>query len=207
MSSPVIKAQTLKSFGAHPIIKREVQAAHVQAEIVLDEARQRAAEIVKSAEEGAEKQLDAARQQGYAAGLAEWNQCLLAAWKARDEYIKRNETSLLQLAIQVARKIIGEELRLAPEQVVSIAREALRSAPHGRNLVLQVHPDDEAAVRGQLSRLQKSLAGSRQIEVTSNAAVARGGCLIESDFGIVDAQLETQLDVMSRALIRRMVEP
>jgi len=64
MSSPVIKAQTLKSFGAHPIIKREVQAAHVQAEIVLDEARQRAAEIVKSAEEGAEKQLDAARQQG-----------------------------------------------------------------------------------------------------------------------------------------------
>ena len=207
MSSPVIKARVLKPFGADPIIKREVQATQAQAEIVLEQARQRAAEIVKSADEGAEKQMDAARQQGYAAGLEEWNQRLLGAWKARDEYIERNEASLLQLAIQVARKIIGEELRLAPEQVVSVAREALRSAPHGGNLVLHVHADDESAVRRQLSRLHKSLGESRTIEVSSNAAVARGGCLIESDFGIVDAQLETQLDVMSRALIRRMGEP
>jgi len=207
MSSPIIKARTLKSSGSPTFIKREVQTAHEQAETVLDQARQKAAKIVQSAAEEAEKQLEAARQHGYAAGLGEWNQCLLAAWKARDEFIERNEACLLQLAIQVARKIIGEALRLAPDQVVSIAREALRSAPRGGNVVLQVHPDDEAEVRRRASSLQKSLGGARKIEVISDAAVARGGCLIESDIGIVDAQLETQLDVMSRALIRKLGEP
>jgi type III secretion protein L len=206
MSSPIIKARTLKP-SAPTFLKREVHTAHEQAETVLAEARQKAAELVKSAKEEAETRREAARQEGYAAGLGEWNKCLTAAVTARDEFIEKNEAAVVQLAIQIARKIIGDELRLAPDQVVSIAREALRSAPRAGNVTLQVHPDDEPALRRQVSRLQKSLGEGRKIELVSNADVARGGCLIASDIGIVDAQLETQLEVMSRALLRNAGEP
>lgn len=203
MPSPIIKARTLKLPAQYTTIKREVQTAHEQAESILDQARKKAAQIVQSAEEDVGKLREGAREQGYAEGLAKWNQILIVAQKARDEFLEKNEPCLVQLAIQVARKIIGEELRSAPDQVVLVAREALRSARRGRNLVLQVHPDDEDAVRRQISILHASLGGPREIEVVSSAAVARGGCMIESDIGIIDAQLETQLEVMSRTLLRR----
>jgi hypothetical protein len=49
---------------------------------------------------------------------------------------------MIRLAVRMAEKIIGEELRSRPETIVSIARECLRSVRHEHSLTLRVNPKE-----------------------------------------------------------------
>jgi type III secretion protein L len=125
-----------------------------------------------------------ARRRGEEEGLARYIAAI-------ERFYAGAEPEMIRLATAIARKIVGEELRTSPEAIVSIVREAL-TAGRGERIVIRVHPSAVGLVR-------KSVGPGMQ--VTASESVAPGGCVIESEFGIVDAQLDTQLRVIERALL------
>jgi type III secretion protein L len=125
-----------------------------------------------------------ARREGEAEGLARY----LAAI---DRFYAGAEPEMVRLATAIARKIVGEELRTSPEAIVAIVREALATVRQGKQIVIKVHPSAAALVRESVGA---------DMRVVPSEGVAPGGCVIESEFGIVDAQLDTQLRVIERAL-------
>jgi type III secretion protein L len=155
------------------LIKKETYTA------VLD-----AATIVRDAESHADAIREEARSRGEEEGLARYIVAI-------ERFYANAEPEMIRLATAIARKIIGEELRTSPETIVAIVREAL-AAGRGQRIVIRVHPSAAALVR-------KSVGA--EIQVAASESVAPGGCVIESEFGIVDAQLETQLRVIERALL------
>lgn len=96
--------------------------------------------------------------------------------------------SLAAAATQIARQVVRTELRTHPELVAVVAREAVASLLlSARHVTLQVHPDDLPLVlQGASDELERR--GARAV---ANPTLARGGCLVESDVGAVDAQIET----------------
>jgi type III secretion protein L len=199
--SNLIKARTLDPGGEPVIIRRTVQAAQTQADEIVVAAQQEAAEILEDARLEAEQLKKTAKQDGYQNGLAEWNQVLASAWKARDEYLAQNEPAALQLAVRVAGKLLGEELAASPEKIASIVCEALKATQRARTFVVQAHPADVPLLQERLARLRTVVGPAREIEVISSTALSRGDCVIESDIGIIDARLETQLELMEKALV------
>ena len=144
MSSSVIKARTLESLDRRVVIKRNVELARQQATEIAARAQKEAERIVAEARREAEELLDSAKRDGYESGLAYWNEMLAAARQSRDDYIARNEPALLQLAVRIAEKLIGEELSASPEKIVTVVREALCSVARAKSVVLQLHPADGA---------------------------------------------------------------
>lgn len=203
MSSSVIKARTLESLDRRVVIKRNVELARQQATEIAARAQKEAERIVAEARREAEELLDSAKRDGYESGLAYWNEMLAAARQSRDDYIARNEPALLQLAVRIAEKLIGEELSASPEKIVTVVREALCSVARAKSVVLQLHPADAAVLEEHMSVLRGAAGPKREIEIVSNASLARGDCVIESDIGIIDARLETQLRNMERALTEK----
>lgn len=92
-------------------------------------------------------------------------------------------------ATHLARQIVRSELTTRPELVAQVAHEAvdtlLLSAQH---ITLRVHPDDHAFV----AQGAADVLAARGTRLLSDPAMARGGCLVESDIGVIDASLETR---------------
>ena len=97
----------------------------------------------------------------------------------------------------MAERLIGESLALDPAKIVAIANQALGSARQARRIALKAHPDDAEALRREIARL--GLEGAA-IEIHVEPARSRGSLLLETDLGILDADLSIQLDRLARSL-------
>ncbi len=201
MASNVIKAHTLQTLNRSVVIKREILWARQRGDEIVAQAERQKEQIIAEAQQWAEELLHAAQQKGYGSGLDQWNETLAAAWKSRDTYIAENEAALLKLAVHMAGKLVGEELRTAPETIGTMVREALRSARRGKSFTIQVHPADAPFLEKRMESLRAATGTMREVEISSNDLLSRGDCIIESDIGVIDARLETQLACLERALI------
>jgi type III secretion protein L len=205
MDEKILKADTISEKvlgGAPKILKREVYEATREARDLISAAQEKARLIVDGAERERDRIHAEARQQGNAEGLAEWNDILARMRQRAEDLTKVWEESMLRLSVHIARKIIGEELRLHPEAIVAIVREVLNGTRTGKRLAIQVNEAEAQYVRSQIEPLKQFLGGGGDIEVVVSAHVPPGGCVIESELGIIDARLDTQLKCLEDALVR-----
>jgi type III secretion protein L len=204
VSASVIKGSAFDGvrIGSGATIKKDVYDAHLQAHQMVDDAQLEAQQLVREAQQQSSAITEAARQQGYEAGLTEWNEILIRARRAYDDVVSQNESQLVRLAVKIAEKVIGEELRTDPDTIVKIVREALKSARRDRSVLVEVNPEHESVLRSRTESLRSSLGSDQEIRIIPNPAVPPGGCVVQSEIGIIDAKLETQLKCMERALLR-----
>jgi type III secretion protein L len=184
------------------VIKKEVFSAAVEAQSIIEAARREADRLVREAESRRDGVWEEARRAGYEEGLTRWNESVVQAVGAHDRLLKDSEQALVRLAVRIAEKIIGGHLQSAPDAVVEIVREALKSIRSEKNLVIQVNPEHVETLRQSIHRLHDLLGSGCQVKVVANAAISPGGCIVESELGVIDAQLETQLKCLEEALLR-----
>ena len=171
-------------------------------EAPVEDARKAAARIVAEAQTDAARLRAQAVADGREAGLAEVTE-LVAGARAESARARREaEPELRALAVKIAEKILGRELSLRPDAVADVAHEALRAAGEPEQLLIRAHPDDVAALERERPRLIERLREERVLIVRADAQVARGGCVLETPLGVVDARLTTQLQAIERALMK-----
>jgi flagellar biosynthesis/type III secretory pathway protein FliH len=69
-------------------------------------------------------------------------------------------------------------------------------------LKIRVPADDLELVRKRIVLLREAAGPNRSIEVAGDSAISAGGCVVESEYGVIDARLETQLRCMEEVLLR-----
>ena len=129
-------------------------------------------------------------KQGYSqqvsAQLGEWLENFDAQLLAMEG---RMAQAVADTAVLLAARVLRSELKAHPEHVLEVARQALDALMLGaRHVVVQVHPDDLPLVAQGLQELLQA----RGARLVAQPQLQRGGCLIESDLGQVDARLETR---------------
>ncbi|TAN77776.1 MAG: flagellar assembly protein FliH [Gallionella sp.] len=136
------------------------------------------------------------REAGYAAGIQQARgeaaqihallQNLQGALNQVDEQVAQ---SLLDLSLEVARKMVGETLQVKPEVILKIVGDAISSLPHfNQNAHLILHPDDAELVRRQMGE-QLAHAGWK---IFTDTQIRRGGCRVETAHSQVDATTEAR---------------
>ncbi len=207
MPSSVMKAGAITDIPSVTagvrVVKRQVYDAGEEARRMVAKASEIAAAILADAEAHRAAIFEESRQKGYQEGLANWNEVVADALHAKEEYLADAESDVLRLSVRIAGKIIGEQLRLEPGTIASIVREALRSAPRERRLMIQVNPSEVDAANRHLRKvLEGATFQPPEIEIAGVESVAPGGCIIVSELGRVDAQLATQLQSIERVLLK-----
>jgi flagellar assembly protein FliH len=92
-------------------------------------------------------------------------------------------------ATHLARQIVRTELATEPARIAMVAHEALDTLLlSARHITLRVHPDDHALV----AQGAAEVLAARGARLLSDGAMTRGGCLVESDIGVIDASIETR---------------
>lgn len=129
-------------------------------------------------------------KQSYAAQITAQVGQIAQAFQAQLELLEQQLAgALAAVACDIARQVVRTELQTRPALVEAVAQEALSTLLHSaRHVQVHVHPEDHALLveRGQLD------LESRNARLVADASVTRGGCIVESDIGTVDAAIETR---------------
>ena len=187
------------SAGTRRIEAAEFNAAE-RARAIVAEAEARARELLEAAQAERERIRADAAEQGRAEGLARAGATLVAAAAARDRRLAGAEREVVALALDVARKVLGRELAQDPGAVADLAAQALAVARDRREVTLRVNPEDADAIRAAAGRLGALLARAPGLDVREDPAVERGGAVVETEAGRVDARVEAQLAALARAI-------
>jgi flagellum-specific ATP synthase len=113
------------------------------------------------------------------------------------EAIKRDG---LTIAAAMAQRIIEHEIQHHPEYCRQIFRNALDMANGHAHLKIKIHPDDENEINRMIADEYSETGIAGKIEVIKDRAMLRGGCLVETDFGVIDARIDQQLATFSNNL-------
>jgi flagellar assembly protein FliH len=105
----------------------------------------------------------------------------------------RLEAHAVDLALFLAEKVLGGALAIEPERVTEAVRGALRGIVERERVTVLVHPDDLEMVRGAIDDIRASLGGIEHCEVQAERRVSRGGAIVRTPDGDVDARVETKL--------------
>lgn len=178
------------------IIPSQVVEAHERARQLIAAAETRAREIVGNAEAELERLKAEARRTGRELALAEVSAQALALSRAEAALDERALGRSTELSRLLAERLLGEALELEPARVVSLARAALAEARGARSVTIVAHPDD-------ISELERALRQGELERVTRlipNAERGRGSLRLETEIGVLDAELSVQLDRLVAAL-------
>jgi flagellar assembly protein FliH len=178
-------------------------------------ATERAAQIVARAEaEAAAIRAEAerlGREEGFAAGLAEARERLvpgeaaLAAAAAevraaQERLAAALEEQAVALALALADKVLSAALEVRPELVIEVVKGALRRVVERGRLTVQVNPGDLEVVSASLDRIEGSFGAVEQLELAGERRVPRGGCVVRTPEGELDATLPEQLERAAEVL-------
>lgn len=140
---------------------------------------------------------EAARAEGYAEGLAAGRQEAEQACgrmkqladsfgNTLDNFDFRLSDMLLALSLDVARQVVAGELAARPERILDVVNLALKQmAESTREARLLLNPEDAALVRPQLD----AVLDKNRLRIVEDVRIVRGGCLIETPQGDIDATL------------------
>jgi type III secretion protein L len=184
------------------VTKHQVVDARQEAHEILSAAEMEATTIRENAVAFATETREKAYREGYEAALLEWNTLLLEAHEKRDHVLANVERDVLRLAVKIAGKIIGRELTRDKAAIAEIVANALRHARRNEMITIRVNPGDLTSLEANREKLDPG-GRAHFIDIVGDPRVSAGGCIIESESGAIDAQLETQLRVLERALLAR----
>ena len=179
------------------VLKASEAAVLLEANAVLDAARERVADMERKAGEAYERRREEGYRDGVEEGRLEHAEKVMETVLSSVEYIEGIEATLVNVVAVAVRKVIGDE----NERIVRIVRNALVTVRNQQHVTIRVAPADEKAVREGLASMLASVPGGASfLDVVPDARLERGACLLESELGVVDASLETQLKALENAL-------
>lgn len=169
-----------------------VSAALSQAQSIVEAAEKRAQQL----EEEAKKSYAEAKELGYQEGLESGKaQALNEAVRLIEETSDLHESlarEAANLALAIAGVVVDGEISTKPERVIQIALRALRESVVGESVILLCNPKDVASLESASNEFRR-LAGGAAVRVEPDETIARGGCIVRSEFGEVDASIERLL--------------
>lgn len=194
--APAVAQEPAPIYGAGPAAAEPTEPAVDAAEILARRAALERDAFVKGYAQGERAGLEAGVKRTDAV-LRRLGETIDELAGLRRQILHQSEQQLVQLALALARRIVRRELAADDELLGALARVALERLGEARPATIRLHPDDFA--RSTAGRLEQWAAA--HVSVVADPTVNRGGCLVESPFGFVDASIEAQLQELAGALL------
>lgn len=119
--------------------------------------------------------------------------------KAVPQVVRETESALIGLALEAAKRIVGG-LPISAELVEAVVREALNQVQDGSEIIVQLHAEDLALLRKHDSEIFGGVPGKGPLRFVPSSEVTRGGCIIQTRFGLIDARRETKLEQLAQTV-------
>ncbi len=140
-----------------------------------------------------------AKKEGFDKGLQSLNEHILQLDKTKKELLKKYEEKILPIALKAAKKIVGEELKLNPGAITNIIKTALKPVAQHLKVKIFVNKQDLEILEKEKPKIKEILQVADTFTLEERNDIEPGGCIIETEKGIINAQLENQFRAIEAA--------
>jgi flagellar biosynthesis/type III secretory pathway protein FliH len=191
-----------------------IDMASEQAQTLVEEAGARAKTIVEEAVAQASAVSEAAHNQGFEAGREsgrhsanqEMNEMVITmrglvdmARAERHKIIESAEPEIVKLAMGIAERIVHKQVAVDRDVVIEMTKAAIGRLLEREVVTVRVHPADLERMKEHRDDVL-ALGDVKHMRIIEDQRVDRGGVIVETDSGAVDAKIATQLDEARRVL-------
>jgi flagellar assembly protein FliH len=120
--------------------------------------------------------------------------------EAVPKIIHDTESTMISLSLSVAQKLVAD-MPISTAMVEAVVRDALAQVEGTAQFTVRLHPADLELLQKFDSPLLAAGEGGQEFRFLSSPEVTRGGCLVQTQFGTVDARRETKFDLLQRTLL------
>lgn len=164
--------------------------------------------LISRAREEAQSIKEAASKEGYQAGLAqaadaieEVKNSITAFLGAKQEVFDYIAPNIMEISLDIAKKIIKREIQQDPSIILENIKEILKGlSKEETKITLKVNPTQVSLLKMEVPSLLSDNGLDAKILIVGDEDMTEGGCVVETANGVVDASIETQLSVISEAL-------
>lgn len=204
-------------------VKRQTDQAAViktdaenEAASIIQKAKDEAAKIIADAQSERDKLkndaqkegFDKGHEEGYQNGVDEVNRIiermhkiLEAVMQRRDEILQETESQIVELVILMARKVIKILSENQKNVVMANTLAALKKLRTRGTVTLRVNLDDVKLTTAHVKEFIQHVENVQGITVLEDSSVEKGGCIVETDFGSIDARISSQLTELENKIL------
>ncbi|SCA58997.1 Uncharacterized protein AB751O23_BV_00010, partial [Chlamydiales bacterium SCGC AB-751-O23] len=140
-----------------------------------------------------------AQEEGFTEGLNRWNE-QLALLEQETETVKNEmQKIIINLAMKAAKKIVGQEIEQNPKAIVGIVSNTLKPVSQHHKITIYVHPSSIQALENHKEDLLKIMEHAKSFSIEEKDDIKLGGCVIETEAGIINAELDQQWQALEAA--------
>lgn len=196
-------------------IQKIVDGANEQAQHIIEDANEQAAKIIEDAKAQAQQVLEDAKAQGealgsekgYAEGLERAAEIERAAQEKADILDRQYEEKVTELEPLFVEKltdiyshVFGIELSGRNDVILYLLRDAIRNIEGAKNYLVHVSKDDYEYVSSNREELTVGLSESLTVEIVEDMTLSEGAAFIETDGGIYDCSIGTEMELLKKEL-------
>ncbi|MBO6272922.1 hypothetical protein J6O48_09125 [bacterium] len=164
--------------------------------------------LVSRAQDEAAQIKETAYQEGFNAGLQQaqadleaFRNVLGAFMGAEDRVFNEIAPNILSIAMEIAQKIIKTEIKSDPQIVLDTVIDVLKTLSKNEpKIVLRINPIQVQYIKDVLPEQIRLLGMETKLSILSDESVTEGGCIVQTNNGLVDASIEAQLEIVQNAL-------
>ncbi len=199
--------------------KKVRQEAEAEADRILKEARSQAEQAEQKArasvseleKQARDRGYEEGRKEGYASGsqevdrlIQQLHSIISRAIEKRSEIIADSETQLINMVLLIAGKVIKVISENQRNVVINNVMQALRKLKSRGDVVIRVNLADLNLTTEHTRDFMDRFENIKSITVLEDSSVDRGGCVIETDFGQIDARISAQLKEIEDSILEMM---
>ena len=188
----------------HPAKKKKVIPAKefstlAQASEILDLAKEDIELYKKNVEKECQELKEQAKEEGFSEGLQKFNEHLIHFDKQIRLIRMELQKQILPLALKAAKKIVGEQISLNPETIVEIVIQTLLPVSQNHRFNIYVNKVDKEILEAQKPRIKSIIEQIQVLTIQERNDISPGGCIIETETGIINASIENQWRALESA--------
>ena len=164
---------------------------------LISRAREEAQSIKESAvKEGYEEGMNQAK-----ADIENLRNSLSAFVSAKQEVFDYIAPDILEISVDIAKKIIKKEIQQDPTIILENIVDLLKTlSKEETRVTLRVNPEQAVLIKQKIPEVVEMAGSEAKINVISDENISYGGCMVTTTNGIIDATIETQMSIISEAL-------
>ena len=164
--------------------------------------------LISRAKEEANSIREAAAKEGYEEGINAAKQDIENLKNSMEEFLNAKQDvydeiapDILEISLDIAKKIIKKEMKESPEILLENIKEILNGlSKEETKIVLKVNPAQAAMLKQEMPEAVSMAGLEAKVIIVPDENTMEGGCMVTTDNGVIDATIETQLAIISEAL-------
>lgn len=147
-----------------------------------------------------------AQLEGYEEGFSKWAEHLANIEAEIIKVRKDLEKTIIPVALKAAKKIVGREIELSPDVISDIVGNSLKAVATHRKVTIYVNRKDLDILEKKKNELKAMFENLESFKIQERNDIEPGGCIIETENGIINARLQNQWDSLEKAFESLMIK-